>query len=181
MRSLLSAILVLAGSVAHATGLDEANAGLAAAQRGDDDAALQHYSAALAAGDMSPNNVMLAYHNRGNTYQDKGEYRRAIPEYDIAIKLQPRYAEAWFARGRARLRSVNLATPPWISPKASNWIPLTPIPRCGCISRGARRRCQMPASLRAMPPNSIPRSGPALCSASISVSLLRNRSAPHRL
>ncbi len=102
MRLFLSAILVLAGSVAQARGVDEANAGLAAAQRGDDDAALQHYSAALAAGDMSPNNVMLAYHNRGNTYQDKGDYRRAIPEYDMAIKLQPRYAEAWFARGRAR-------------------------------------------------------------------------------
>jgi len=103
MRLFLSAILILAGAgVAHARGLDEANAGLLAAQRGDDDAALQHYSAAIAAGDMSPHNVMLAYHNRGNTYQDKGEYRRAIPEYDIAIRLQPSYGEAWFGRGRAR-------------------------------------------------------------------------------
>lgn len=103
MRSILSAILVIAGgAVAHASGLNEANAGLAAARRGDDAAALQHYSAALAAGDMSPNNVMLAYHNRGNTYQDMGEYRRAIAEYDIAIGLRPAYAEAWFARGRAR-------------------------------------------------------------------------------
>lgn len=103
MRLLLSAILILAGiTAAHADGLDEARAGFAAAQRGDDDEALQHYSAALAAGDMSPHNVMLAYHNRGNTYQDKGDYRRAIPEYDTAIRLQPGYAEAWFARGRAR-------------------------------------------------------------------------------
>lgn len=103
MRLPVSAILIFAGAaVAHASGLDEAKAGLAAAQRGDDDAALQHYSAAIAAGDLSPFNVMLAYHNRGNTYQDKGDYRRAIAEYDIAIRLQPGYAEAWFARGRAR-------------------------------------------------------------------------------
>lgn len=103
MRLLLSAILIFAGvSMAHASGLDQAKAGLAAAQRGDDDEALQLYSAALAAGDLSPFNVMLAYHNRGNTYQDKGDYRRAIPEYDIAIRLEPRYAEAYFARGRAR-------------------------------------------------------------------------------
>lgn len=103
MRLFLSAILIFAGTAAaHATGLDEASAGLAAAQRGDDDEALRRYSAAIAAGDLSPFNVMLAHHNRGNTYQDKGDYRRAIPEYDIAIRLQPGYAEAWFARGRAR-------------------------------------------------------------------------------
>src|SRR5579872_5415579 len=103
MRLILSAMMIFAGCVvAHASGLDEAQAGLAAAQRGDDDAALQHYSAAIAAGDLSPFNVMLAYHNRGNTYQDKGDYRRAIAEYDTAIRLQPAYAEAWFARGRAR-------------------------------------------------------------------------------
>lgn len=103
MRLFLSAILIFTvTAAAHATGLDEASAGLAAAQRGDDDEALRRYSAAIAAGDLSPFNVMLAHHNRGNTYQDKGDYRRAIPEYDIAIRLRPGYAEAWFARGRAR-------------------------------------------------------------------------------
>jgi lipoprotein NlpI len=103
MRLSLAAILIFAGvGVAHASGLDEANAGLAAAQRGDDDEALRLYSAALAAGDLSPFNVMLSYHNRGNTYQDKGDYQRAIAEYDIAIQLQPDYAEAYFGRGRAR-------------------------------------------------------------------------------
>lgn len=103
MQLFLSAILIFAcAGIAHASGLDEANAGLAAAQRGDDEEALRRYSAAIAAGDLSPFNVMLAYHNRGNTYQDKADYRRAIPEYDIAIRLQPGYAEAWFARGRAR-------------------------------------------------------------------------------
>ncbi|HEX5281829.1 MAG TPA: tetratricopeptide repeat protein [Micropepsaceae bacterium] len=102
MRWLILAIMLSAGPPAvHASGLEEARAGLAAAQRGDDDEALRRYSAAIAAGDLSPFNVMLAYHNRGNTYQDKGDYRQAIPEYRTAIKLQPVYAEAWFARGRA--------------------------------------------------------------------------------
>ena len=93
--------MAVAGA-AGASGLDEAKAGLAAARRGDDDEALRRYSAALAAGDLSPFNVMLAHHNRGNTYQDKGDYSTAIAEYDVAIKLKSDYAEAWFGRGRAR-------------------------------------------------------------------------------
>ena len=110
MRVLMAGFLILAGTaVASASGLDDAKAGLAAAQRGEYDQALRLYSSALAAGDMSPFNVMLAYHNRGNTYQSKGDYERAIGEYDTAIKLRPDYAEAWFARGRAHFALAQFA------------------------------------------------------------------------
>jgi lipoprotein NlpI len=109
-RFMAAALLTLAcATVASASGLDDANAGLAAAQRGEYDEALRLYSSALAAGDMSPFNVMLAYHNRGNTYQSKGDYKRAIVEYDMAIKLQPEYAEAYFARGRAHFALAQFA------------------------------------------------------------------------
>jgi lipoprotein NlpI len=110
MRFLMAGFLTLAGTaVASASGLEDANAGLAAAQRGEYDQALRLYSSALAAGDLSPFNVMLAYHNRGNTYQGKGDYERAIVEYDIAIKLKPDYAEAYFARGRAHFALAQFA------------------------------------------------------------------------
>jgi lipoprotein NlpI len=104
-RSLLAgATLLIFGptAFAQAAGLDEANAGLLAARRGQYDEAIRHFSAALAAGDLSPENVMLAHHNRGNAYQDKGDYAHAIAEYDLAIKLAPDYAESYYARGRAQ-------------------------------------------------------------------------------
>jgi len=103
MQFILAVFLTLAGvTIACAGGLDEANAGLAAAQRGDYDEALRRFSAALAAGDLSAGNAVIAHHNIGNTYQDKGDYARAVTEYNIALQSMPGYAEAYYGRGRAR-------------------------------------------------------------------------------
>ena len=87
---------------AFARGLDDAGAAMIAAQHGDYDQAIRLLTSAIAAGDLSPQNTMLAYHNRGNAYQDKADYAHAIADYDAAIKLKPDYANAWYARGRAR-------------------------------------------------------------------------------
>jgi tetratricopeptide (TPR) repeat protein len=102
MRLLLTALICLAAGAVWASGLDDANDGLAAARRGDYDEAIRLFGAAIGAGDLSPSNVMLAHHNRGNAYQDKGDYAHAIAEYDTALKLAPDYAESYYARGRAR-------------------------------------------------------------------------------
>ena len=101
-RYLLALLVLAAPMAARASGLDEAGAALIAAQHGDYDEALRRFAAAIAAGDLSPQNLVLAHHNRGNTFQDKGEYRQAIAEYDTALKLKPDYAVAYYARGRAR-------------------------------------------------------------------------------
>ena len=87
---------------ASASGLDEAGAAMIAAQHGDYDEAIRRFGAAIAAGDLGPQNLMLAHHNRGNAFQDKGDYRQAIAEYDSALKLKPDYAGSYYARGRAR-------------------------------------------------------------------------------
>ena len=46
-------------------------------------------------------NRTVAYLNRGNAYDKKGLYDRAIANYDKAIKLNPKHANAYNNRGRA--------------------------------------------------------------------------------
>ncbi len=40
-----------------------------------------------------------AYFNRGAAYCKLGEYRQAIPDFDRAIGINPKYAEAYYSRG----------------------------------------------------------------------------------
>ena len=106
-RSLLAALLALIASQAvGASGLDEAGAAMIAAQHGDYDEAIRRFAAAIAAGDLSPQNLLLAHHNRGNAFQDKGAYKEAVAEYDEALRLKPDYAGSYYARGRARFASA---------------------------------------------------------------------------
>ena len=48
------------------------------------------------------------YLNRGNTYHDKGEFNRAIAEYDKAIRLKPDNAIAYLNKGAAYFFKGNL-------------------------------------------------------------------------
>src|SRR5262249_4283868 len=41
------------------------------------------------------------YHNRALLYDDAGDFERAIPDYDNAIRLDPSYANAYSNRGNA--------------------------------------------------------------------------------
>ena len=45
--------------------------------------------------------LAIAYNNRGNAYTGKGEYDRAIQDYDQSIKLSPNHARAFNNRGVA--------------------------------------------------------------------------------
>ncbi len=44
---------------------------------------------------------VAAYANRGNAYEKKGEYDRAIADYDQALRLDPKHANAYNGRGDA--------------------------------------------------------------------------------
>ncbi|MDO8733748.1 MAG: tetratricopeptide repeat protein, partial [Elusimicrobiota bacterium] len=35
---------------------------------------------------------VLAYHNRGAAYYDKKEYKKALDDFNIAVKLKPDYS-----------------------------------------------------------------------------------------
>jgi tetratricopeptide (TPR) repeat protein len=47
----------------------------------------------------------MAYSNRGNTFDDKKDYARAIADFDAAIKLEPHYATAFYNRANAKLNA----------------------------------------------------------------------------
>jgi tetratricopeptide (TPR) repeat protein len=49
--------------------------------------------------------LTIAYSNRGNAYAAKGEYDRAIRDFDESIKLSPNYAKAFNNRGVAYRKS----------------------------------------------------------------------------
>ena len=46
-------------------------------------------------------NLAIAYYSRGLAHYDKGDDGRAIAEYNEAIRLTPKYAQAYFNRGNA--------------------------------------------------------------------------------
>lgn len=49
---------------------------------------------------LNPQNAE-AYFNRGNVYDELGDYKQAVTDYNKAIKLNPIYADAYLNRGFA--------------------------------------------------------------------------------
>ncbi|MDH6261224.1 tetratricopeptide repeat protein [Bradyrhizobium sp. BR13661] len=46
-------------------------------------------------------NVWIAYHNRGSAWSTKGDYDKAIADFDQALRLNPNLASSYSNRGRA--------------------------------------------------------------------------------
>ena len=58
-------------------------------------------TAVIRSGEYSGKNLALAYYNRGIAYADLGEHRRAIEDYDQALRLDPGDAHAYNDRAWA--------------------------------------------------------------------------------
>lgn len=97
---LMAVILGTSGS-AWANSIEIAKAARLAQDRGDIDGAIRLYSEAIIAGDLSSENLAIAYNNRGIANWTKGELDSAISDYGTALRLQPDYAEAYHNRGMA--------------------------------------------------------------------------------
>jgi lipoprotein NlpI len=66
------------------------------------DQALPICSRVIESGKLINRNLATIYYYRGNIYSIKRDYKRAIPDYDQAIRLDPTYAQIHNARGFAR-------------------------------------------------------------------------------
>ena len=60
-------------------------------------------TAVIRAGQWQGKELAWAYYNRGNAYRNLGEPRRAIADYDQALRLDPEHANAYGNRGNAYL------------------------------------------------------------------------------
>lgn len=65
----------------------------------DPDQALPYCNAAIESGQLSPEELAVTLINRGVSYSKKGNYDRAIPDFDQAIRLNPGLAYAFACRG----------------------------------------------------------------------------------
>ncbi len=67
----------------------------------DPDLGINYCTRAIDSGQLPASNLTIAFTNRGNAYNYKGEYDRAIQDFDQAIRLNPNYAYAFNGRGNA--------------------------------------------------------------------------------
>jgi len=80
------------------------NRGVELKQKGDLDAALKDYDAALR---LNPGDF-FAFNNRANIRRDKGDIAGAIADYTQAVRLEPAYAAAYVNRGLVQERGGDL-------------------------------------------------------------------------
>ncbi len=100
MRAILLAAVLTSTflSVASAQSLDQQWAWC----RDDNSARLiRACTAVIRSGHQTPEDLARAYFNRGRAWSDKGQFDRAIADFDQAIRLDPEYPDAFNNRGVA--------------------------------------------------------------------------------
>ncbi|MGB8618544.1 MAG: tetratricopeptide repeat protein, partial [Pseudolabrys sp.] len=71
------------------------------ADRTSPDIQIDGCTSLIDSGKQTPQTLVIAYNNRGNAYVAKGEYDRAVQDYDQSIKLNPNYSRTFNNRGVA--------------------------------------------------------------------------------
>lgn len=97
-RWLATLALALTGG---AWGQELTDAQLCAAIGGNPDLAISHCTRAIESGRYSGENLYRLHLSRGAEWSTKGNHDRAIADYDAAIRLNPKSAEAFHNRGSA--------------------------------------------------------------------------------
>lgn len=96
---LAAALILLAAGTALAQPVNDAER--CATISGNPDLAIQHCTRAIESGKFSGEPLSRLYFNRGIESAAKGDFDRAIADYDAALKLNPQSADAHFNRGNA--------------------------------------------------------------------------------
>ena len=97
-RVLAAAIMLLVAGGAQSQPADAERCGTIA---GQPDAAIQHCTRAIESGKFSGSELARLHYNRGIEWAAKGADDRAIADYDAAIRMNPKFAEAFLNRGHA--------------------------------------------------------------------------------
>jgi tetratricopeptide (TPR) repeat protein len=71
------------------------------------DVAINYCTQAIESRQLSGKGLALVFYKRGNAYYGKGDYDRAILDYNQAIRLNPRDANSFFNRGAAYARKAD--------------------------------------------------------------------------
>jgi tetratricopeptide (TPR) repeat protein len=97
-RSILAGVLSAAiGVSALAQGYEEFSK--RCFENSSPDQTIEACSVVIAGGHVGRKDLATAFKNRGNAFDDKGQYDRAIEDYDHAIAINPKDADAFNSRG----------------------------------------------------------------------------------
>jgi hypothetical protein len=81
-------------TTAHANGIADGTAGIAALNNGAYDEAIRLFTRAIKLGHLPPTDREAAYLDRGLAYMSEGQYRSAVADLRAALKLKPDDADA---------------------------------------------------------------------------------------
>jgi lipoprotein NlpI len=99
MSRQLVAIFLLWGQLAAPAWAQWPDEAQKCAETPDPNVAIDLCTRAIQSGALSGAGLAVTFNNRGNAYQSKGEYQRAIPDYDESLRIDPESALAFNNRG----------------------------------------------------------------------------------
>ena len=94
-------LLISFGDLAMANGYDDARAGIAELNSGDNAEAIRLLTRALDSGQIANGDLAAAYFDRGLAWANSGEYDKAIDDYNSAVRFNPHLVDVYHSRGVA--------------------------------------------------------------------------------